>query len=426
MKRLLTTSEDSTHLSLKLEKDLLRGNPSDPAPLRLWLQSLSSSQRSQISKKLSSVKEVASTVDEKVMEPTRHQLRLVALNNSIPFFGFGIMDNAILIIAGDAIDTSLGGLLGISTMCAAAIGNIVSDVAGIGLGTLIEDFATKLNLPTPNLSSTQMQLRSVRFANQFGCAVGIVLGCIVGMFPLLFIDSNRIQVRKREAHLDAIFRDVVSEAGSLIGAQRVSLYVKVDGTERNPTPTVSGKFLYGKYGGDSKSKETLEFVPLGRGIISRAALTGEAWRIDDVKSEPDYDVKITPNAQNAVCVPVLDGQGRTLGVLQAINKVGPGREDLEEDEEDEPPTWMTKGPYKRRRFTEQDVQILKALASHIGVSLQQLYENDGEEEEMRLRDTIRIMKEYGLAGLVKRKVSGGNEDGAPGAQLRHNLFPEED
>ena len=37
------------------------------------------------------------------------------------------MDNALLIIAGDAIDSSIGVMFGLSTMCAAAIGNLISD-----------------------------------------------------------------------------------------------------------------------------------------------------------------------------------------------------------------------------------------------------------------------------------------------------------
>lgn len=48
-----------------------------------------------------------------------------------------------MILAGDMIDTSLGVTLGISTMCAAAIGNIVSDVAGVLLGTVVEDFCAR-------------------------------------------------------------------------------------------------------------------------------------------------------------------------------------------------------------------------------------------------------------------------------------------
>lgn len=51
-----------------------------------------------------------------------------------------------MILAGDMIDTSLGVTLGISTMCAAAIGNIVSDVAGVVLGTVVEDFCARCKL----------------------------------------------------------------------------------------------------------------------------------------------------------------------------------------------------------------------------------------------------------------------------------------
>ena len=97
----------------------------------------------------SAVEASAAAVQEvDVPEPSYRDLRLVALAQAIPFLGFGFMDNAILIIAGDAIDTSLGRratwmtscgnlypysdfkafaifegvVLGISTLCAAAIG----------------------------------------------------------------------------------------------------------------------------------------------------------------------------------------------------------------------------------------------------------------------------------------------------------------
>jgi Transmembrane protein 65 len=160
----------------------------------------------------------AAAEKDAVVEPTYEQLKMVALAQAIPFVGFGIMDNSILIIAGDAIDTSLGVMLGISTMCAAAIGNIISDVAGIMLGTVVEDFVARwANLPSPNLSNAQRNLRSVRFANQFGCGTGIVIGCIIGMFPLLYIDSHKIERMKREKHIENIFRDVVTEAKTLIG-----------------------------------------------------------------------------------------------------------------------------------------------------------------------------------------------------------------
>jgi GAF domain-containing protein len=369
--------------------------------------------------------------------------------------GFGIMDNAILIVAGDAIDTSLGVVLGISTMCAAAIGNIISDVAGIMLGTVVEDFCAKyIPLRIPVLTHTQRQLRSVRMANQVGCGVGIVIGCIIGMFPLLFIDSNKIQHLKREAAMDAIFEDVMEEAGSLIGAQRMCLYLKVQKSNepgKTPVPTPVGHYLYAKYDDHqdpspqqkhtSKLPPQEQLIPLGRGIVSRAALTGEAWNIYDVRTEPDYTPEVgyrndddnddndnesnsnadgkkrTDPIRNMLCVPVLDHRGRSLAVIQAINKIQPDHP-AGGKAEDESQTESTVAPTKptQRGFTTYDVQVLKALASHIGVALQRMYDSEGEDAELRLKDTIQMLKEYGLAALAD-EASFSN---------RQPLFPDTD
>lgn len=49
----------------------------------------------------------ASTAEEAVVveEPSFDALKVIALAQAIPFIGFGFMDNSILIVAGDAIDT---------------------------------------------------------------------------------------------------------------------------------------------------------------------------------------------------------------------------------------------------------------------------------------------------------------------------------
>ncbi|GKY91592.1 hypothetical protein MPSEU_000131700 [Mayamaea pseudoterrestris] len=377
---------------------------------------LSPSGRQQLHGAIRHVREAASKSGNDaqliIPEPTKQDLRAVAIATCIPFIAFGIMDNALLIIAGDAIDTSFGVLLGISTMCAAALGNIVSDVAGVMFGTVVEDFLAKhVNLPKPNLTTAQRQLRSVRFANQFGCAIGMTIGCLIGMFPLLFIDSNKIQARKREAHLDEIFNDVINEAGSLIGAQRTSLFLVVQKDDKlgTPIPTPDGKYLYAKY--DETSKKSLKsgsFIPLGRNIASRAVLTGECFNFYDVRNEPDFAAEAgkqnesLPHDQqirNMVCVPVLDSQGRAIAVIQAINKTDKRKGNLDAVD----PISKTQGG-----FTNNDVQILKALASHITVSLQRMNHDEG----MRLRDTITMLKEQGF-------VESGIE------KSRLPLFPEE-
>lgn len=40
----------------------------------------------------------------------------MALQRAVPFLGFGFMDNAIMILAGDYIEANIGITLGISTM----------------------------------------------------------------------------------------------------------------------------------------------------------------------------------------------------------------------------------------------------------------------------------------------------------------------
>jgi tRNA-specific adenosine deaminase 1 len=371
-----------------------------------------------------------------VPEPSARDLRLIALNTAIPFVGFGIMDNAILIIAGDAIDTSFGVVLGISTMAAAALGNIISDLVGILFGTAIEDMVQKLNLPTPDLTTAQRQLRSARFANQWGCAIGITIGCFIGMFPLLFIDSKKIQIRKHEAHLDSIFRDVVTEARGLVGADRTSLYLLVDNETDTVHPSPDGKFLYEKYDNRDKSQTARKkerWIPLGRGIISRAALTGESWNIQDAQNEPDFvPVSGLPREESDVrcmlCVPVMDSSGRPIAVLEAVNKVAKGVEDDQDDTDysQHAPVALGELPSKEpKSFTENDLQILKALASHISVNLQRMFEHGDEDDESRLKDTIRLLKDYGLEGISSNAGEDDQVRSIRSERVKRPLFPED-
>ncbi|GMI06890.1 hypothetical protein TrVE_jg13039 [Triparma verrucosa] len=300
-------------------------------------------------------------------EPSKAQLHAFALSQAVPFVGFGIMDNAIMILSGDYIDMTLGVVFGISTLCAAAIGNILSDLAGVGLGTIIEDFASKLGLPDAKLSSSQMKLRSVRFAGQAGCAVGITIGCVIGMFPLLLIDSKKIEKKKKEAALDGIFLDVVDEAKQLVGAEATSLFV------------VENDHIYAKYVGGMKSDHIKEIrIPVGKGIAGRVALTGEPAIIYDVRSEPDFNSKFDNEGfitKSMVCTPVIDSEGNVIAVVQAINKIS--------DEA---------GGRRRKGFNQKDLQVLQALGSHISVALQGL---DAEDEGVRFKDTIKMLKETG-------------------------------
>lgn len=73
---------------------------------------------------------------EEVTRPTFRQYYAVFVCQTVPFIGFGIMDNGIMIIAGDQIDMTLGAALGLSTMAAAGLGNLVSDIVGVSFSGL--------------------------------------------------------------------------------------------------------------------------------------------------------------------------------------------------------------------------------------------------------------------------------------------------
>ncbi|OQR89930.1 hypothetical protein THRCLA_22612 [Thraustotheca clavata] len=122
--------------------------------------------------------------------PTARQLRLVMLASGIPFIGFGVVDNLIMLTAGDFLETNLRTLMPISVLAAAGLGNCVADVAGLSLGGVIESFARNLGIQDPHLSSTQARMPIVRGISYLSSAIGISFGCLVGMFPLLFMDST--------------------------------------------------------------------------------------------------------------------------------------------------------------------------------------------------------------------------------------------
>lgn len=119
--------------------------------------------------------------------PTYLELRQVAIHQSLPFIGFGFLDNLIMIIAGDYIDLTLGVTFGISTMAAAGLGNALSDVAGIGSAFYVERISDKIGVRSPNFTLAQLQMTRTRWATQIGRAIGVTIGCIIGMFPLLFL-----------------------------------------------------------------------------------------------------------------------------------------------------------------------------------------------------------------------------------------------
>ncbi|XP_058797887.1 uncharacterized protein LOC131668067 isoform X2 [Phymastichus coffea] len=125
-----------------------------------------------------------------VPSPSRQDLLRVSVANAIPFIGFGFLDNSIMIIAGDSIEATLGAFITLSTMAAAAFGNTISDILGIGSAYYVELFAQKIGFEQPKLTPLQLDLPKSRFAANMGRVIGVTVGCLLGMLPLLFLHCD--------------------------------------------------------------------------------------------------------------------------------------------------------------------------------------------------------------------------------------------
>ncbi|XP_067146280.1 transmembrane protein 65 isoform X1 [Apteryx mantelli] len=165
---------------------------------RDFIYSLHSTERSCLLRELHRFESIAIAQEKlEVAPPSPGQLRHVFFHNALPFVGFGFLDNAIMIAAGTQIELSIGVVLGISTMAAAALGNLVSDLAGLGLAGYVEALASRLGLSIPDLTPKQADMWQTRLSAHLGKAIGVTIGCILGMFPLLFFGDEEEKLEEK-------------------------------------------------------------------------------------------------------------------------------------------------------------------------------------------------------------------------------------
>jgi len=123
----------------------------------------------------------------KAERPTKEQLRAYSFRVALPFFGFGFIDNSLMIMCGDLIDLTLSEKFGVSMLFSAGLGNVFADSVGVYTSDVIEKFATRISPPKAKFTPQQRMLKSVRRRKSIFRVVGITTGCLAGMLPLLFL-----------------------------------------------------------------------------------------------------------------------------------------------------------------------------------------------------------------------------------------------
>ena len=130
-----------------------------------------------------------------------------------------------MIQAGDLIDGSLGVTFGLSTLTAAAIGQIFSDVSGVCFGSTVDALFAKVGLESAGLTVAQAQLRHVKLLSTGSAAVGVTIGCLLGMTSLLFMDLGKTERLKRERELSTLFSTLLEDGHTLVSAERCTLFL---------------------------------------------------------------------------------------------------------------------------------------------------------------------------------------------------------
>lgn len=132
-----------------------------------------------------------------------------------------------------------------------------------------------------------------------GQAIGIVVGCLVGMCPLLWIDPNAIEKRKKEAQKREMFQSVCSDVSDLLNAEATSMMLLDTATNE----------LY------TEATDTFpEFrSKLEEGIMGHCATTGKFVNIKDLETSELFDPVRHRNyrgtgidIRSVICMPVLN------------------------------------------------------------------------------------------------------------------------
>ena len=243
-------------------------------------------------------------------------LKKIFLFNMIPFVAFGFVDNTVLIYAGDAIDASVGVTFGMSSLAAAAMGQIFSDTSGVLFGSTIENAALRLGFRAPRLLPEQLLLQSVQVASTSGKVIGVITGCCLGLINLLFVDTLSVEKAKEEKEYTAIFKNIMHRGHEVAECAAAALWI-VD----NDTKTLWTRAAHGNKKSDVEVRR-----PFGVGIVGAVAETGVLSNVFEAYSHPRFDRTVDKDgitgftSRSLLTAPVFDADHKIVAVVQLVNK----------------------------------------------------------------------------------------------------------
>ncbi len=154
-----------------------------------------------------------------------------------------------------------------------------------------------------------------------------------------------------EIHLGALLQKIMGEVSRMLDAERSTLFLNDEKTDE----------LWSEVGGGLGTTQIR--IPNHMGIAGTAFTTGKTISIPhayaDLRFNPALDKQTGYFTRSILCVPLVNKNGKSIGVTQVLNKRG--------------------GP-----FTDEDESRLKAFTAQVSISL----------ENAKLFDDVQNMKNY--------------------------------
>jgi len=226
--------------------------------------------------------------------------------------GFGMMDNFVMIQAGDIIDNSIGAKLGLATLTAAACGQVCSDTCGVAFGGVMDAMVMKLGLKQPQLTLAQLNLRVSRLTRLAGALVGVITGCCIGMTSLLFLNLEAAEMEKRMQELTSLLETLLQDGPEIIGVDRISLFMWDQEKALLWTKVATG--IKGAI-----------CVPESHGLVGEALRLKQLLNVADAYEHPKFSKEVDMmsgyRTRQVLAVPVMKND-HFYGVLMLINKRG--------------------------------------------------------------------------------------------------------
>ncbi|CAJ1944373.1 unnamed protein product [Cylindrotheca closterium] len=250
--------------------------------------------------------------------------------------GFGFMDNLVMITAGDFIDATFGVAFGLSTLAAAGFGQCCSDVVGVTSGGIVDATVSKLGLPTHSLSPDQLDLGISRRWSTLGACSGVLVGCLLGMSCLFFMDTDRNEKARKAKELQSIFESVMGDGANTFHAERTTLFMLDE----------EKKELWSKV---ATGTDGIIHCSADEGIAGACVKSGKVINIPDVYKDDRFNQTVDKSTgfvtRSILAHPIKDAEGEILGIIEVCNKKN----------DDGTPG----------HFTEFDERLLRMLASHV-------------------------------------------------------------